>query len=78
MKTIKTRGNLLFACQDNLIFLVVVASFPKVCVFNENDPSTRQGYHIVSKSFHFGVPIQKLSFSVKTIDVFDRFHVDAR
>ena len=42
---IKTSRNLLFACEDNLNnFLVVVASFPKVSVFSENDPSTRR-YH---------------------------------
>ena len=55
--------------------------FSKVCVFSENDPSTRQGYHynnIVLKSFHFGDRFQKLSLSVKTIIVFDRFRADAR
>ena len=25
--------------------MVVVASFSKVCVFSENDPSTRERYH---------------------------------
>ena len=35
--------------------MAVVASFSKVCVFSENDPSTpRQQYHWVFKSFHFG------------------------
>ena len=61
--------------------MVVVASFPKVCVFSENDPSTGQRYHyknIVFKSFHFGDRFQKLSFSVKTIIVSDRFRIDAR
>ena len=50
-------------------------------VFSENDRSTRQRYHynnIVFKSFHFRDRLQKLSFSVKTIIVFDRFLVDAR
>ena len=63
-------------------FVVVVASFSKVCVFSENDPSTRQRqYHynnIVFKSFHFGDRFQKLSFSVKTIIIFYRFRIEAR
>ena len=61
--------------------MAVVASFSNVCVFGTNDPSTRQRYHynnIVFKSFHFGDRFQKLSFSVKTIIVFDRCRVDAR
>ena len=56
-------------------------SFSKVCVFSENDPSTRQRYHynnIIFESFHFGNSFQKLSFLVKTIIVFYRFRVDAR
>ena len=42
--------------------MVVVASFSKVCVFSETDPSTRQRYHydIVFKSFHFWRPFSKL------------------
>ena len=86
MKTVKTSGNLLLACQDKFQWLVVVvASFSKVCVFtgvfSENEPSTRQRYHhrnIVFKCFHFGDRFQKSSFSVKTMIVFDRFRVDAR
>ena len=60
--------------------MVVVGSFSKVCVFNENDPSTRRQYHnnIVSKSFHFGDRFQKLSFWVEKIIVFDCFRADAR
>ena len=60
--------------------MVVVSSFSKVCVFSENDPSTQQRYHDnnITKSFHFGDRFQKLSFSVKTIIVSDRFPVDAR
>ena len=57
-----------------------VASFSKACIFSVNDPSTRQRYHnnIVFKSFHFEDRFEKLSFSVKTSIVFDRFRVDAK
>ena len=58
--------------------MVVVALFSKVCVFSENDRSTGQRYHCAFKSFHFGDSFQKLSFSVKTIIVVDRFRVDVR
>ena len=61
--------------------MVVVAPFSNVCIFSEKDPSTLQRYHynsIVLKSFHFGGRFQKLSFSMKTIIIFDRFRVDAR
>ena len=60
--------------------MAVVASFSKVCVFNENDPSTRHRYNdnFVFKSSHFEERFQKLSFSMKKIIVFDRFLVDAR
>ena len=47
--------------------MVVVASFSKVCVFSERDPSTRQRYHyniIVLKSFYFGDRLQNLSFLI--------------
>ena len=59
--------------------MVVVASFSKVCVFSENDPSARQRYHnnIVFKSFHSGDRFQKLSYRFQFI-VFDRFCADAR
>ena len=60
--------------------MVVVASFSKVCIFVENNPSIRQRYHydnIVFKSFHFGDRFKKLSFSVEMIIVFDRLRVDA-
>ena len=56
--------------------MVVVASFSKVCVFSENDPSARHYKNIVFRSFHFGDRFQKFTFSVKTIIVFGP--VDAR
>ena len=61
--------------------MVAVASFSKVLVFSENDPSTRERHHynnLVFESFHFGDRFKKLSFSVKTIIVFERFRVDAK
>ena len=61
--------------------MVVVASFSKVYVFSENDPSTRERcheYNIVLKSFHFGDRFQKLPFSVETIIDFDGSRVGAR
>ena len=67
LKTVKTGVNLLFAFQDNLNNLwVIVASFSKVCVFSENDPSTPPRYQY-SNIFHFGDRFQKLPFSVKMI-----------
>ena len=71
-KTVKTIGNLLFACQDNLTKkFVVVTSISKVCAFSENDPSTRQRYHCNNIVFKI-VPLWR-PFSVKTMIVFDRF-----
>ena len=53
--------------------MVVVASYSKVCVFSENDPSIRRYYYnnIVFKAFHFGGRFQ-------TVIVFYRFRADAR
>ena len=56
--------------------MAVVGSFSKVCAFSENDPiRLHNNYHCVFKSLHFGDHFQKLSFSVKTIIVFDCFRV---
>ena len=61
MKTIENGKNQQksIACVFNVICIICdccfVASFSKVCILSENDPSTRQRYHynnIVFKSFH--------------------------
>ena len=73
IETVKFRLNLLFACQDNLNNLWLLLLFSKICVFNENNPSTRQRYHCVFKSFHFGDRFQTFAYSVKMVIVFYLF-----
>ena len=80
LKTVKNSRNLLFACEDNLnnlwLSLLCFQKFAlsvKTIRLHDNDIVA-----YVFISFHFGDRFQKLSFSVKTIIVFDRFRADAR
>ena len=59
--------------------LLVLFQYPKLYLDSRFSIDARASYHnnIVFKSFQIGDRFQKLSFSMKSIIIFDRFHVDA-
>ena len=74
----KNQRKFLFACQDNLSSLWLLLHHFQKFTFSVKTIRLCDFNNIVFKCFKFGDRFQRLSFSVKTMIVFDCFHADAR